>query len=239
MNALLEAIQDVVIGEPETEAQPDPTQPDDGAIETQLTNQISSLWVENTRLSADRKATTRELRQIRASLAERLYEMKSLLSRPGRGGEWRGWLREQGIPRSSADRLCARHGETLDIENGNVPSGAITEQEEANADKLAKSVWQRFGKFLSIDEAAFQFIDRIAELSGVGHERRAEGLLILNPAPKPSDELPATAPEIDPAPQPSEEVSVITEEPIQDTAAAPTELGLAVAAAETSNGDVV
>src|SRR5579872_2080932 len=109
MDALVEAIRDVVT----TEAQPAPTQPDDSTIETQLANQISSLWKETTRLSADRRASARELRQIRSALAERLYEMKSLLSRPGRNGEWRGWLREQAIPRSTADRLVSRHAETL------------------------------------------------------------------------------------------------------------------------------
>ena len=34
MDALVEAIQDVVVAEPETEVQPDPTQPDDATIET-------------------------------------------------------------------------------------------------------------------------------------------------------------------------------------------------------------
>jgi hypothetical protein len=234
MDALVEAIQDVVTTEPETEAQPDPTQPDDGAVETQLTRQISTLWIEHTQLSADRKATARDLRQIRAILAERLYEMKSLLSRPGRGGEWRGWLRERAIPRSTADRLVSRHAETLGSGNeGNVPSGAISEPGDANAETLAETVWLRFGKLLATDESVIQFIEGIAELAGVGHEQRAEGLVIFKPAPEAAEELPATAPAIDPAPQPSEEVSVITEEP----APAPVQDGQAAAAADASNGD--
>ena len=215
MDTLLEAIQDVVIAEPETESQPDPTQPVDTVIETQLTNQISSLWTEHTRLSADRRMTAVELRQIRASLAERLYDMKTLLSRPGRGGQWRGWLRERAIPRSTADRLVSRHAETLGSGNeGNVPSGATSEEVEANAEKLARNVWSRFGKVLTTEDSVIDFIVRIAEFAGVAHEKRAEGLLIFKPAPTAAEELPATAP-------------------------APPELGLAVAAAETSIGDVV
>jgi len=239
MDALFESIQDVVIAEPETEAQPDPTQPDDGAVETQLTKQIRTLWIEHTRLSADRKATAMELRRIRAILAERLYEMKSRLCQPGRGGQWRSWLKERGINRSTADRLCARHGETLGIENGNVPHEAISKPGEDSAETLAKSVWVRFRKTLATDEAVIQFIGCIAELAGLGHEQRAEGLLIFKSAPMVAEELPATAPTVDPAPQPSDEVTAIAEEPREEPAAASTELGLAVAAAETSNGNVV
>src|ERR1019366_5245736 len=161
------------------------------------------------------------------------------LSRPGRGGQWRGWLQERAIPRSTADRLVSRHAETLGSGNeGNVPSGATSEEGEANAEKLARVVWSRFRKVLISDEAVIDFIDRIAELAGVGHEQRAEGLVIFKPAPPAAEELPGSAPTVDPAPQPSGEVPPIPEEPRDETAAAPPELGLATAAAETGNGDV-
>lgn len=108
---MLETIQNAITPESETgiETQSITTQADDSTFENQLTVEIKTLWSDNVRLSSDRKATAKELRQIRASLAERLYAMKSLLSRPGRGGQWRSWLKERGIPRSSADRLCDRH----------------------------------------------------------------------------------------------------------------------------------
>ena len=86
MSTLIDAIQEVVMTEPETNVQPDPTQPNDATIETQLAQQISTLWSDHVRLSANRRVTGKELRQIRASLAEHLHEMKSLLSHPGRGG---------------------------------------------------------------------------------------------------------------------------------------------------------
>src|ERR1035437_3784400 len=127
MDATVDAIQDVVMAEPETEVQPDPAQPDDTIIEPQLAQEISALWSDHVRLSADRKATSKELRQIRANLAERLFEMKQILSCPGRGGQWRGWLRQRGIPRSTADRLVARYSEALCSHDENVPTGAIPE----------------------------------------------------------------------------------------------------------------
>jgi len=236
MDAMVDAIQDVIMAELETEVQPDPAQPDDTAIETQLTEEISSLWSDHVRLSADRKATSKELRQIRASLAERLAAMKSLLSRPGRLGQWRGWLRQQGIPRSTADRLASRHAETLVGDNGNVPTGAISEPGEANAEKLAETVWQRFRKVLATDECVIRFIGCIAEISGVGHEQRAEGLVILKPAPKAAAELPESASATDPDPQPSDGGDVSTEEPAAEAAATPTAAGQTNAVAETSNG---
>ena len=200
MDALVEAIQDVVVAEQETATQPDLAQPVDTIIETQLTEEISALWSDHLRLSADRKATAKDLRQVRAILAERLHAMKSLLSRPGRGGEWRGWLRQQAIPRSTADRLVSRHAETLGERN--VPSGAISEPGEADAEKLARNVWLRIGKLLSTDEAAIRFINGIAELAGVGHEQRAEGLVIFKPALKAAEKLPGSGVGTDPAPQP-------------------------------------
>jgi hypothetical protein len=234
------------------------TQPDDGTLEIQLSQEISELWSVHTRLAANHKTTAKELRQLRAKLAESLYAVKNLLSRPGRGGEWRGWLRERRIPRSTADRLVSRHAETLTGENANVPSGAISNLPEDSAEKLAKSVWQRFGKTLATDECVIRFIGCIAELSGVGHEQRDEGLLIFMPAPEDADEVPASAPAAgpapqppqggnaipaeapaaDPAPQPSCETVTATEGPAAETTAVPTENGQAPAAADAGSGGV-
>ena len=207
MATMVEIVENNVVQEPQAEAQPGTTQPDGGAIQDRLTQEISELWSNHTLLSNNHKTTAKELRQIRARLAERLYAMKNLLSRPGRGGEWRGWLSERRIPRSTADRLVARHVETLGIEDGNVPTGAISNSPEDSAEKLAKSVWQRFGKLLTTDESVILFIDRIAELSGVGHERREEGLMIFSPVHKVADGVIGTdaAAEIAcPTPQPAE-----------------------------------
>ena len=221
MHAIVDAIQDIVTAEPETEVPPAAAQPQDAIIETQLTEEISALWSSHIRLSADHKATATELRQIRASLAERLHAVKSLLCRPdlGRASQWRSWLRQQGIPRSTADRLVTRHAETLCAHDESVLSEAPSEQAEAAAEKLARNVWQRFGKLLTTDESIINFISRIAEISGVHHEWREEGLIIFKPAPKAADGLPGPASATDPAPQSSNEVPGITDEPGEETAA--------------------
>ena len=66
MSTLIDAIQDVVIAEQETEAQPAPPQPDEIAVEMQLAEEINTLWSDHVRLSADHKTTAIEIRQIRA-----------------------------------------------------------------------------------------------------------------------------------------------------------------------------
>jgi hypothetical protein len=236
MGTMVETIQSAIIPEQELETgvQPETTRPDDGAIETQLTQEISVLWSNHTLLSANHKTTARELRQIRARLAEKLATIKTLLSRPGRGGEWRGWLRERGIPRSTADRLVSRYSETLGTAN-NVPTGAIPEPAKPTPEKLAETVWPSLKRVLTSGESVVDFTGCIAKISGVPYEEREIGLMIFYPVPKVADELSSSASAPDPTSQHSDEASAITEEPKDETAATPTEVGLVVGAPETSN----
>jgi hypothetical protein len=238
MEAILDAVQDIA-AEPEAVEQPATAQPDDGAIETRLAQEISELWSSHLRLSGDRKATGKELRLVRARLAERLFAMKQILCRAGRAGQWRSWLRQQHIPRSTADRLAMRHAETLGGDDGNVPTGAIPEPATPTAEKLAATVWSSsLRKVLVTGESVFQFLASIAQISGIPHEQRQEGLMIFTPVRKAADEVPASAPAAGPAPQPTNEASAATQEQSEETAATPTEAGQpAEAAAEASGGD--
>jgi hypothetical protein len=262
MEAILDAIQDTVAAEPTVEAPPVSAQPDDAVIETQLAHEISTLWSDHVRLSADRKVTSKELRLLRARLAQRLCEMKTLLARPGRGGEWRGWLRQHGIPRSSADRLVARYAETLCTDTGEeLPTGAIPEPAMPTAEKLAAAVWSSsLRKVLVTGESVFQFLASIAQISGIPHEQRDEGLMIFNPVPVPeaADEATASAPAAGPAPQPAQggnavpaetpaaapapqpccETPASIEQPAAETAAAPTDAGQAAAVADAGSESV-
>ncbi len=180
MGAMLETIENTIIQEPEAEAQPGTAQPDGTAMEAQLTEEISTLWSSHVRLNADRKATSKELRQIRASLAERLHAMKSLLSRPGRGGQWRGWLRQQGIPRSTADRLCAHHAETLGIRNEIAPSGAINLGENA-VEQLVQSLLPRLKRNLPDTQSVFRFLAAVGQAFGLKSETTEDCIMVSQP----------------------------------------------------------
>jgi hypothetical protein len=156
----------VIIPEPQNVAGTDTALAEDSAAEKVLSEEIASLWSDHVRLSANHKTTAKELRQIRARLAERLHAMKSLLSRPGRAGQWRSWLRQQHIPRSTADRLVARHAETLRIENGNVLTGAIKPMEDT-IEELVKSLLPRLRRKLADNQSVFRFIAAIGRAFGL------------------------------------------------------------------------
>jgi hypothetical protein len=263
MDAMVDAIQDIVSTEPETGAQPDAPQPGDAGNEAELAEEISSLWTEHTRLSADRKVTSKELRLIRSRLAQRLHQMKAVLARPGRGGEWRGWLRERKIPRSTADRLVSRYAETLGSgSEENVLGGAISDPATPIHEKLATSVWSSLRKTLATGESVVQFVGCFVTAAGIAHEWRGEGLMIFNPTPQTADGVTGTgtavgaagsvpqAPEggdasqadppvADTAPQPSGEVPAITEEPSAKTALRPLGVDVAAFFGDTGGGGVV
>jgi hypothetical protein len=168
--------------------------------------------------------------------------MKSLLSRPGRGGQWRGWLKQRGIPRSTADRLVARHAETLCADGENVPTGAISEPAKPTAEKLAETVWPSLKKVLVTGESVVEFIGRIAKVSGVAHEWREIGLMIFYPVPEAADGLPGSAiafPPAGPASPPSDEASAVTEEPAAETVMATPANEDVARIADASDGDVL
>jgi hypothetical protein len=51
---------------------------------------------------------------------KRLHELKSVLSRPGRGGAWFSFLKEQSIPRTTADRLVNTYEKAISGAAGKV-----------------------------------------------------------------------------------------------------------------------
>lgn len=203
MNEMIEALQNVVAAEPEPEVMPVSNQPEahqpeaeparedsDGATETQLTAEISELWSQHTQLSGTRRMTVKELRLLRAKLAERLYAMKQLLCRVGRGGQWRGYLRAQHIPRTTADRLCERYAETLPIEAENVPTGAITENQDT-VEQLVQTLLPRLKRTLPDTQAVFKFIAAVGEAFGLKSETTDDCIMLSQP--KKQSELSASA----------------------------------------------
>jgi hypothetical protein len=52
-----------------------------------------------------------EMLKVDATLGELLYRMKKQLCRLGRNGGWSAWLKQQNIPRSTADRLVLDYAE--------------------------------------------------------------------------------------------------------------------------------
>jgi len=158
-------------------------------VEDRLTEEVNALWGESVRISGQKKASATELRLLRARLAEKLFAMKGVLSRIGRGGQWRCWLAEVKIPRSTADRLVERHSEMVGGITQNVPDGAITEKQQVEA--LVKSMLPRLRKVLVSSQLAYQYVVGVIEEFDLPCEATEGGILLMQPS---SYENPPSAP---------------------------------------------
>lgn len=192
LGQIVEQAESVITPKPQIQSDQQPTdvQDEDAATETKLTAEICDLWSQQRVLNGTRKTTARELRLVRGRLGEKLYKMKSLLSRPGRGGEWRGWLREQGIARSSADRWVSRYAESLTNEAGNVLNEAINDGADA-VEKLVHSLLPRLKRTLPDTQSVFKFIAAIGATFGLQPEITEDCIMVSQPKPDQSE--PATS----------------------------------------------
>ncbi|MGA3315451.1 MAG: hypothetical protein ABSC64_03320 [Candidatus Korobacteraceae bacterium] len=152
----------------------------DIAVETRLTEEVNILWTEHVRVSGTKKASAMELRIVRAQLAEKLFNMKQVLSRPGRSGQWRGWLEEVKIPRSTADRLVERHAEISGDAIGNVPSGAIAPEQQVEG--LVKSMLPRLRRVLTSPQMAYQYVVGVIKEFDLYCETTEGGILLARPS---------------------------------------------------------
>ena len=196
MNEMIEALQNVVAAEPEPEIpqvvdQPEADQPEaepepaiiedaNAGEESRLTEEIIGLWSQHLELSGTRKATAKELRLIRNRLAERLYQVKTLLARPGRNGQWRSWLKQRGIVRSTADRLCQRYSESLGTTGEIAAPAAINDNENA-VEPLLQSLLPRLKRTLPDTQAVFKFIAAIGEAFGLISETGENCVMVSQP----------------------------------------------------------
>lgn len=77
--------------------------------EPDLHARVTALWSRYRSVAIRQTRTRAELAQIRAEMGAYLSEKKARLAGAGGEGEWRPWLASCGIPRSTAERLIARH----------------------------------------------------------------------------------------------------------------------------------
>lgn len=75
----------------------------------ELHARVTALWARYRSASARQTKTRAELARIRAAMGAYLAEKKARLAGVGSEGQWRPWLESCGIPRSTAERLIARH----------------------------------------------------------------------------------------------------------------------------------
>jgi hypothetical protein len=120
--------------------------PEELQDETALANEITELWSSQKRKSLSLRRSRQELETLRTSLSNRLYDLKHLLARPGREGKWTEFLRQQDIPRTTADRYVDKWKRSISPLEKRT-SGAI---EEPTAEEIAQLVKKLRPKLVSL-----------------------------------------------------------------------------------------
>jgi hypothetical protein len=132
--------------------------PETTGPQTEIGEAITSLWVAHANAKHAARSTKDELRALRAQLGERLSEMKQILVKPGRGGQWSSFLMERGIPRATADRLVSRHLRSLNPD-ANRLSEPVPESTEEEVRKLFAMVWPKLRRTLRSRQSLQLFVD--------------------------------------------------------------------------------
>jgi hypothetical protein len=181
-----------------TDFTPETTDP-----QTEIGEAITNLWSAHLNAKNTARATNEELRTIRAKLGEQLSKMKQILAKPGRDGQWSGFLREHNIPRSTGDRLVSRHLRSLDP-NANCTIEPIFEPPNDDVQKLFAAVWPKLKRTLRSRQSADLFVRLITARCECGEMRDRESPVVTQPTvafgPESSDGDSVPEPELCSAP---------------------------------------
>jgi hypothetical protein len=148
--------------------------------ERTLGDEIASLWSANVSAKKAARATNSELRAIRARLGKQFHEMKQMLAKPGRGGQWSSFLKERQIPRATADRLAERHQRSLSP-SLNCVTEEVSEPTDEDVQKLFNSLWPKLRRTLRSQQSVLLFVDLLTS-----HFKGGEPTAHELPAPAPA-----------------------------------------------------
>jgi hypothetical protein len=155
-----------------------------------LNSEIGQLWRTHSEAQSSLRMSREEVKRIRADLSRHLHELKSILSRPGRGGAWFSFLKAQAIPRSTADRMVNAHEKTISQEAGNCPTGASEKHEpmEVVVHRYLNGLWPKLSRVLTTREHVEMFIaalTNIAEKSFAAADESSNSPGSEDPSPDP------------------------------------------------------
>jgi hypothetical protein len=103
-----------------------------------LAEEIRKCWGHHQNRKRAVEMGRAELRDLRSRLSSQLYRYKKHLVRTGRNGGWALFLRERGIPLSTADRYVKEHEISLTLASGKL----LTEEIGIRPRKRSRS-WSR------------------------------------------------------------------------------------------------
>jgi hypothetical protein len=157
--------------------QADTSTQDEGA----LTAEIVQLWLVHGDWQKSIRHETEQFRAIRGELGKLLHQVKELLARPGRNGQWCSWLKEGEIPRATADRLVQKYMGSI-----RPPSNCLTEQlaepTEKEIQKVFFKVIRKLRPVLQTPQSVYRFVDLLTlSCDGMGRRVTDEGILVMKP----------------------------------------------------------
>jgi hypothetical protein len=164
------------------------TLPKPSEEEIMLASEIEHLWGRHRNVQMSIQQDRDKVCSLRAELGQRLSQMKEVLARPGRNGQWSAWLKEHKIPRANADRLVAKHARSPNPDM-NCLSESISEPTEDTIMKLVSQVSSRLRKTLPGATNIYHFIGSLASSLGLEPKETVGGLLV----PRPESTAPESA----------------------------------------------
>lgn len=153
-----------------------------------LSGEIVSQWFQ-------RKSIQREMAGLQADLSRKdgvlsglLFEQKKKLSSPGRNGRWSAWLKQNKIPRATADRLVLEHIEFFGLQN-ELPKRERFEPARWRISRAAYEVGERHEQMLKAPDSKITFLWCLANRLGVAVDFEKDGSIRLSTPPpeKPED----------------------------------------------------
>jgi len=153
----------------------------DNSAEAQLTNEVGELWHVHNQARTSLHQTREELKRIRTDLSQRLSQLKTVLSRPGRGGAWSSFLESQKIPRSTADRLVRAYGKSILGDGDNCLDEQIPEPTEVLIRRRVRALWPRLSKVLTTRDSVQVFV---AELNLMAEKSFGDNALLVSSTSK-------------------------------------------------------
>jgi len=184
----IEQCQHPVLAESKVPEIPEPETPSQD--EAALTDQIVQLWQEQNDCKISIRHQTQNLRALRTELGKRLAEMKEVLAKPGRSGQWSSWLKERKIPRATADRLVTNYERSLSPD-GNRLIESISEPTEDEIQKHFAKIFPKLRRVLRTPQSVYRFIDLLSiSCDGICRRLTEEGLLLIKPLAQSQSDAP-------------------------------------------------
>jgi len=162
-----DTVSEAAAAEDTTTTKADPT-------EEQLESEILELWHtfskgKGTMLKVNGivRQTREQLKENRNRLSARLYDLKKILSKPGRDGQWSSFLCTRNISKATADRLVKTH--TKSLSEAHVAEGVnvLTEHSPVSAEvtvwNYLNGLWPKLSSVLTTREAAELFLAALTE----------------------------------------------------------------------------